>query len=349
MFSRPKALNLSDHDLGTEKLATIAELQEELSRSAYNKPAIVALANQVRGYFTINKTRGRTPLRWSRSDGTYKVTANGRGDWDGFIELTRARFNFESVKNTGKFMRGLDADVLAVCEAENVGTLRMFRTAQLSREGLINELLIDGNDPRGIDIGMYSKFPLGTLRTNMHDKATSGSRRRIFSRDCLEAEVLLPSGNSLHILQNHLKSKLGPSTTSDARRKSQAERISEILDQRYDLDRQFVIVAGDLNDTPDSDPLSPILDRADVHDCLEAASVPAGKRWTYSYRGQKNQIDYVLISTALKAKLTAAGVDRRGIANLSDLTGGEETSMTGITNWRNAASDHGAVWAEFDL
>ncbi|MEM7260260.1 MAG: hypothetical protein AAF404_23045, partial [Pseudomonadota bacterium] len=72
LFTRPRAMNLSDVDLGTDKLAIIADLQNELAKSTYDKPAIVNLANQVRGYFSINKTRGKTPLSWSSADDTYK-------------------------------------------------------------------------------------------------------------------------------------------------------------------------------------------------------------------------------------------------------------------------------------
>ena len=69
----------------------------------------------------------------------------------------------------------------------------------------------------------------------------------------------------------------------------------------------------------------------------------------YEYKGDLNQIDYILVSNALAGHVTDAGVDRTGMANLADFTNGAEQSMSGITNWRNAASDHGAVWADFDI
>ena len=82
---------------------------------------------------------------------------------------------------------------------------------------------------------------------------------------------------------------------------------------------------------------------------LNVIDLPADQRWTYEYKGDLNQIDYILVSNALAGHVTDAGVDRTGMANLADFTNGAEQSMSGITNWRNAASDHGAVWADFDI
>ena len=42
------------------------------------------------------------------------------------------------------------------------------------------------------------------------------------------------------------------------------------------------------------------------------------------FRGQKNQIDHVLVSRALEDKVTAVGVDRSGIAEIAKLTAGAE-------------------------
>lgn len=39
--------------------------------------------------------------------------------------------------------------------------------------------------------------------------------------------------------------------------------------------------------------------------------------------------------------------ERRGIHVLSDITQGKETEFDTVTSAANAASDHGAVWAEF--
>ncbi len=350
LFSRPKAMNLDDTDHGTTILATVAELQDLLDRDTYgpaDKRAIADLALAARGYFSINKTRGRTPLSYSRRSGVYTVKVGGKKDWAGFIELTRAKFSDASVANTGKFIGKLNADILGICEVENLSTMRYFRSQHFGREGLRHAILIDATDPRGIDVGLYSRFPFGHLRSNV-DYKPDGATWPLFTRDCLEAEIPLGGDRRLHVLQNHLKSKLGPKRRSDARRKAQATRINEILGERYDLTRDWVIVAGDMNDTPGSDPLSPLFDNPGLHDVLEVAGVDPARRWTYHYRSNE-QIDHVLVSTALRPHVAAAGVDRSGIAEVADHSGGTERPMAGITGWRNAASDHGAVWVDLSI
>ena len=77
------------------------------------------------------------------------------------------------------------------------------------------------------------------------------------------------------------------------------------------------------------------------------------KRWTYHYRSFE-QIDYVLVSKPLKDAFVKAGVQRRGIAKLKRLTENDpdvpnETEYDTVTSWTNQASDHGAVWADFEL
>src|SRR5437773_870695 len=65
-------------------------------------------------------------------------------------------------------------------------------------------MVIDGNDDRGIDVGLMSRFPIGSMRSHVDD-IENGSL--IFSRDCPEYEIALPSGSTLLVLVNHLKSK----------------------------------------------------------------------------------------------------------------------------------------------
>lgn len=350
LFSRPKVFNLENHDTGAAKLRIISDLQDALDEEVYDKPLIVRLANEAHGYFTINKTRGEKPLTYSRQQNSYRVNVSGRSQWDGFVDLVRDGFTFETVLNTGAFLRQLDADILGLCEVEDAWALRRFRSDQLSREKLRFDLVIDGNDPRRIDVALLSRLPLGCLRTHAHEQVP-GRRERLFSRDCLEVEIVLAQQQRLTVLQDHFKSKLGDEGVSNARRAAQATRVRDILKQRYDLTRDFVVVCGDFNDTPASAPLRELLSFPGLNDVLKLRDQGPDGTWTYYYAREKakTQIDYVLISQALLPHLSGAGVDRRGIAKVDELTEGRVTPLPGITNWRNAASDHGAVWAEFTL
>ena len=55
-----------------------------------------------------------------------------------------------------------------------------------------------------------------------------------------------------------------------------------------------------------------------------------------------------------RAGSAAAGVERRGIYDLNQLTAANsaldvETEHSTVTHWTNAASDHGAVWVDLDI
>lgn len=61
----------------------------------------------------------------------------------------------------------MDLDVLAVQEVEDIDTLRQFGRDDLG--GLYpHVVLIEGNDPRLIDIGLLSKLPVGGVTSWQH-------------------------------------------------------------------------------------------------------------------------------------------------------------------------------------
>ena len=328
LFSRAKILNLVNKQLSEQLLDKVADLNTLLAKDPYtaaDKAAIKKLIGELKLYITIREDRGKLLNR------SGAVTAPGAKAWDGGIEFKRDTFNDTTRGNTAQVIKDVDADVCCVIEAEDRISLSRFNSALLDSKKFKQVWCIDGNDDRGVVVGLLSNFEATALHSHIYDGT---SRSRTFSRDCLHVELDLGGGKTLHALCNHLKSKMGgDSPASKARRKKQAERIAEILGQ-FNLKQDLVAVMGDMNDTPDSAPLAPLMAVADMHDVLELAfGNDMTKRWTYEYRGKKEQIDLILVSKPLKDAFTGADVDRSG--------------MFGVG--AQAASDHGAVWATFDL
>jgi endonuclease/exonuclease/phosphatase family metal-dependent hydrolase len=360
LFARPKVFNFQDRSIGDVLLRRIDHFRNILKKDIYTTADKTTLVNEyitgatsddkppLKDYITVREDRGKLwKTKHRRITG---VRAGGQGEWDGTIEFKKAKFSEVGRKNTGKVIRSVKADVACIVEADSRPTLRKFDTDVLHSKYRY-EMLIDGNDQRGIDVGLYSRFPLGRIWTHMFD---GSGRSKTFSRDCPEYEVFLPNGNSLFVLCNHLKSKgYDLAGTADARRKKQAKAIADIL-KAYDLSQQWVVVAGDLNDTPDSGPLKPLMEVTNLFDVLslQYPNEPK-KRWTYHYNDFE-QIDYVLVSKPLKTRFIEAGVQRKGMYNLKNLTASDdaienETQYNTVTHWKNAASDHGAVWACFNF
>jgi endonuclease/exonuclease/phosphatase family metal-dependent hydrolase len=277
--------------------------------------------------------------------GAIQIVADGRFDWTGWVELSREEFKGEAVLNTGRVIQLVNADVQLLVEVEDRSSLAMFNRQVLGEvlgmTPYAHNLLVDGNDPRGIDLGLLSRFPIEAVRPHFADRDTAGET--IFSRDCPEFAVQLPNGETLWVLGNHFKSKgYGNWRANNRKREAQAERAAEL----YQAARQrspWVIVAGDLNDLPDSDPLRPLIAGTDLCDVMTHPTY-SGLPGTYETCTAKKKIDYVLLSPALWERVKAVGVERSGIYAPRTFA-----SMPTVTSKLNAASDHASVWVDLEF
>ncbi|MCI0637908.1 MAG: hypothetical protein L0Y72_25080 [Gemmataceae bacterium] len=343
LFSRAKILNLANHELAADLLLQVNELDKLLRKDSYTaavKTQILQNYNALKDYIEFRVDRGPFFNR-PRT----KIVAGGVQDWDGSMEFKRSKFTEVTRQNTAKVIKALKADLACIVEAEDRPTLHQFNSEMLGSRKFKFAMLVDGNDQRGIDVGVLSNFEIKGLRTHIFDGPANS---RVFPRDCLRVELALPDGQALHLLCNHFTSKSQGEAATDPKRERQAKRVAEILGD-YDLSADLVIVAGDLNDKPNRASLRPLLDVPNLFDVL-ALQFPADEdaRWTYHYEGVQ-QIDFVLVSKPLKDAFVEADVERRGIFGLNDITGGAETEFDTVTHHTNAASDHGAIWAEFQV
>lgn len=352
LFGRAKVFTQSANlQVGDTLLSLIDDFRELLAYENYTtarKNRMLDLYNNhLKDYITIREDRRKL---WKRSGwAIVGVGATGSGAWDGGIEFKRAHWSDLARENTARVIKDTKADILCVVEAEDRPSLKQFDT-HLMGSRYKYEMLIDGNDQRGIDVGLYSKREIGGVWTHIFDKSAG---KQVFSRDCLEVEVDL-NGKPLYIMCNHFKSKGYDDGTADTKRRRQATRVNEILD-KYRLTKDLVVIAGDLNDTPDSSPLKPLMDTYGLYDVLDLQyGDDMSLRWTYHYKDFE-QIDYLLVSRPLKNAMTEAGVIRQGIYGLGSMTSAPNSGVSAeseygtVTHWTNQASDHGAVWAAFDL
>lgn len=352
LFSRAKILNFQKNESAVEPLNRVEELRAELSRDVYDKPKIVALYQELKDLIEIVEVREKL----FNKDKT-KVLAKGVKNWGGFIEFRRAKFNEAARANTARILREVNADICCLVEVESRAVLKHFCIDLLPKTGAFRDykfhMLVDANDPRGIDVALASRLPIRRMQSHMDDKSGNS---HIFSRDCLEIEVELKNGKSLWLLLNHFKSKSGSFNPAekekyDKRRLKQSERVAGILKEKYDLTKDYVVVCGDLNDTDDNpphQPLKPLLEFPNLTDVLkEKFPTEPEKRWTYHFT-KNEQIDYLLVSEPLRLALRDAGVERRGIHNVQKYTNGEIQPFDTVLKPTDAASDHGAVWADFE-
>ncbi|HQS71061.1 MAG: endonuclease/exonuclease/phosphatase [Novosphingobium sp. 28-62-57] len=360
LFDRAKAMNLDSWADGRPVLEKFAALNALLGQSLYSDADRTAMADLMialgleksdTGPFVLLR-RNRGGLLRRPKTGGIVVDAKGRADWVGSLELRDEPVNEHAMRNTARVMSDLGADVLGVIEAESRPVLAAFNAEVLPAVGgnpFRHVMLIDGNDERGIDVGLMSRegFPIGALRSHVDDRLPNG--QPVFSRDCAQFEITTPSGASLLVLVNHLKSKgYGGKAASDAKRKAQAERIAEIYRNHIANGVQNIAIIGDLNDTPDSDPLSPLLQGTDLQDIfVHPAFDDGGYPGTYDLCNAGNKIDYMLLSPALFNRVQAGGVFRKGMWPGSRPRRWE--AYAEVTRPVEAGSDHAAIWADIDI
>lgn len=362
LFDRPRVMGLGSWSEGRPVLQAFAKLNQLLGELTYTparKQRMVKLlielglgrSDETR-FVILRHNRGKL-LKRKRVAGnlSVEIVANGRADWAGTLELVDGPVDEEAMRNTARVINEVNADVLAVVEAESRPVLSQFNEKLLTALGgshYRHVMVIDGNDDRGIDVGLLSRadFPIRRMRSHVDDCDPTG--REIFSRDCPEYEIALPGGGSMWVLPNHLKSKgYGNPKENDARRKAQATRIAEIYRELRAAGEDLVAIVGDMNDTPDSDPLAPLHaeDLRDIssHDAFD----DGGRPGTYGSSGSSNKIDYMLLSPALFARVQAGGIFRKGM--WPGVKPKKWDVFPELTEPVQAASDHGLLWADLHL
>jgi endonuclease/exonuclease/phosphatase family metal-dependent hydrolase len=189
-------------------------------------------------------------------------------------------------------------------------------------------------------------YEIEGIRSHVDDTDAQGT---IFSRDCPEYTVAVPGGKRLVVLVNHLKSKgFGAEAENNAKRKRQAERVAAIYQRLRNAGEANVVVVGDLNDTPDSAPLAPLLGTTDLKDISAHPKFTSdGRPGTFGDGTKKDKFDYILLAPALYTLVTGGGVFRKGV------WGGKDGKLwphyPTMTHDYQAASDHAAIFADLNL
>jgi endonuclease/exonuclease/phosphatase family metal-dependent hydrolase len=360
LFDRPKAMNLGTWKEGKPILQDFAALSQLLGEVNYTAARKKRMAELMIGlglekdddalFVILRRNRGQL-LRRPKTGGI-EIVAEGRADWAGSLELQEEPVDEVAMRNTARVIHDLKADILAVVEAESRPVLEQFNQQILKAVGgqpFRHVMVIDGNDNRGIDVGLMTgkDHAIGLMRSHVDDRDNRGND--IFSRDCPEYAIPLPGGNTLWVLVNHLKSKgYGGKEASDRKRKAQATRIKAIYEAKVAAGDDLIAIVGDFNDTPDSDPLAPLLQQTDLKDVFEHPDFDdGGYPGTYGLCNAGNKIDYILLSPRLYQRVKAGGVMRQGM--WPGVRPKRWETYDDLDDPKNAASDHAALWVDLEV
>jgi endonuclease/exonuclease/phosphatase family metal-dependent hydrolase len=256
---------------------------------------------------------------------------------------------------TAKAIKAIKADVVVLQEVENLDVLKRFRTDFLGGFGAFpHVMLVDGNDPRFIDVAILSRHPIIRARSHQQVKASPQARSFVFSRDCLEADIDF-EGKVVTLFANHFKSMIGGRPQTREKRLSQVQTVKKIIQERFGSSnpgkKPFVIL-GDFNDYLEagdegSSSLPELVQWNHVENVV--ARLSPDEQWThyYSKGNEYRQLDYILVSKSLKSKVTAVEIERRGLPlRATRFTG---SRFPGVGQDNPKASDHCPVAVELDV
>ena len=370
LFARPKAFDPLDWSAGEPILAAEAEFNALIAEPVYTafdkkrmRELLVTLdifyvndVGVIRRKDTkspkwawLRKNRGEFDRQPDDKTKDVEIIATGRDQWIGWVELATEAVDQLSTRLTAKVIEDVDADIIAIIEAEDRPSLMRFNRDLV---GLYRHvMLVDGNDERGIDVGIMTKtdFDILRLRSHVDDEDDEGT---VFSRDCADYEVQIPDGSTLHVLVNHFKSQSGG---GGEQRKRQAKRLREIVDELVAAGESAVIV-GDFNEgqadeqTP-SPNFAPLFDpHGPVTVCYELPEFNVGPRpGTFDSCGIRNRLDYVFVTNDLAPKVTAGGIVRSGLWGTRKTRPTDWVTYPEMDGHDHQASDHAAIFIELTV
>lgn len=207
----------------------------------------------------------------------------------------------------GATLKSSNADVIVLAEIENKGILDDLDKQELAG-AYPEKVLIDGNDPRGIDTAVLSKVVIDKSVSHkdeffQHPKTMQSYK---FSRDCLEVHLTF-NGRHVILLGVHFRSK-GPPDDLD-KRTAEAFHTREIANALFEEDpTAAIVILGDYNDLPGSEPFKAI-EGSDPDKYVDSANdVPAADRYTYEYMNALELIDHQMANPTLAGMLVPGSV-----------------------------------------
>lgn len=191
----------------------------------------------------------------------------------------------------------LDADLVLLQEVENLPLLERLA----ARTGHPEARLVEGADPRGIDVAALSRHPVLAYVSHRDDRDVDGGP--LWPRDCVEVHAEV-AGRRLVAVGSHFSS---PLSDGGARRARQAARMRALADGLAAGGAALVFTGGDLNDPPEAPSLSALL--GDGAWIGPAAALPLEAAWTWSGGGAREILDHLLVPRSGEPAVVRSAVE----------------------------------------
>lgn len=145
---------------------------------------------------------------------------------------------------------GQGPDIVMMPEVENANVLHQLNVNFLKKAGYQTEVLLEGMDERGIDVGFLSRYPIvgkPVLHQIQFSKESVPGGQQPATRGILEVQVKLPTGEVMTVFGVHFPSQSHPHSW----REDAVATINTLLAQKNPTD--MVLVGGDFNITKEEE------------------------------------------------------------------------------------------------
>ncbi len=330
---------------------------------AQNKCVDIFLANQFQGQVTLgNSTFG--PSLFYKADPSLKgkLPQTLRFGTYNLLNLFENVINQQAQRwGNARAIEKIDPDFMVGVEIENIHAFQIFSKHYL--KGLYEPLLIDGNDSRGIDVGILVKKDLPIeMEWRSFKTFSMNSEQPIFSRDLPVGLVYERDANGIRnkypkfaIIATHYKSKKskpGQPDTGILRGKQVDATLQVIkkIQQEFSQDLP-IILSGDFNNSVHRGPEFQALFNKGFKDTLDLTPKPGtheerATHYYFSHLGDReaNQIDAILILGNQKMK-----VHESKVIPDTDINGRTLSAPQSFSERQLRPSDHRPIFAEIQL
>lgn len=261
---------------------------------------------------------------------SYQVKSCLETDWNESIlkikmqQLAGVFKQVHSKSQDGKDLVG--PDIATLMEVENISVLKKFASEFLSEANYQTVVLIEGEDRRGIDVGVVSRFPLaGTPElkliefTPTTDKNTQWQRP--LTRGLLIVPLRMPNGTVLKVVALHFPSQANPTqerldairnlnrlapqahTDNSTDSNTETNTNSKSISKQDTFNSEMLIAAGDTNITAEEDAQEKIFSQLQ-NDKWTISHLVGCKtcEGTHNYRGNWSFLDVLFFSKSLDQK-----------------------------------------------
>lgn len=284
-----------------------------------------------------------------------EFTPEGKKKWESI------RYE-KKINDLAKVIRSINSNdfpvLVGFAEVENKSVLEDLIQAEILKTKNYKIVHEESPDVRGIDVGLI--YNADEFQYLTHKKIPIPIKTEYKVRDILYTKGILKGTDTLHVFVNHWKSRSGGQEETEQQRIQCALTLRNVVDSiLFENKNAKILIMGDLNDEPKNKSIFETLkaDNSGEHGSLFNLMLSLSQNGfgTYSYRGEWNMLDNIIVSTSLVNSKTGFQVNENDGQIFSpdwitytSKDGNKSPNRTyGGSNYYGGYSDHYPVFVIF--